>query len=68
MAVIGGDWRVMAPPQDGRANRALEELLAVALHLKKSAVTVATGHGSAHKRVAIDGLEHEEIVRRLAAQ
>ena len=30
--------RVMAPPQDGRANRALEELLASALRLKKNAV------------------------------
>jgi hypothetical protein len=58
--------RVRAPPQDGRANRALEQLLAAALGLKKSAVTVASGHGSAHKRVAIEGLDREEIARRLA--
>ena len=57
--------RVHAPPQDGRANRALEELLAEALHLKKSAVTVSTGQSSAHKRVAISGLTRAEIVRRL---
>jgi hypothetical protein len=58
--------RVRAPPQDGRANRALEQLLADALGLKNSAVTVASGHGSAHKRVAIEGLDREEIARRLA--
>jgi uncharacterized protein (TIGR00251 family) len=58
--------RVQAPPQDGRANRALEALLAEKLGLKKNAVAVAAGHGSARKRVAIAGLSHEEIVRRLA--
>jgi uncharacterized protein (TIGR00251 family) len=57
--------RVQAPPQDGRANRALEELLADALSLKKNAVTVTTGRASAHKRVSIAGLTREEIVRRL---
>ena len=57
--------RVQAPPQDGRANRALEELLAEALSLKKNAVTVTTGRASAHKRVAIEGLTRDEIVRRL---
>ena len=58
--------RVAAPPQDGRANRALEQLLAAALGLKKSAVVVAAGRSSAQKRVAIEGLSREEILRRLA--
>ena len=57
--------RVQAPPEDGRANRALEELLAEALSLKKNAVTVTSGRASAHKRVAIEGLTRDEIVRRL---
>ena len=57
--------RVQAPPQEGRANRALEALLAEALNLKKNAVTVAAGQSSARKRVAISGLTHDEIVRRL---
>ena len=57
--------RVVAPPQDGRANRALEELLAAALGLKKNAVTVAAGLSSARKRVAIAGLERDEVLRRL---
>jgi uncharacterized protein (TIGR00251 family) len=58
--------RLTEPPQDGRANRALEELLAAALNLKKNAVTVAAGASSARKRVAIDGLARDEIERRLA--
>ena len=57
--------RVMAPPQDGRANRALEVLLATKLRLKKSAVTVAAGLASARKRVAIEGLTRDEIIRRI---
>jgi uncharacterized protein (TIGR00251 family) len=57
--------RIQAPPQDGRANRALEALLAAALSLKKNAVVVAGGQSSARKRVAIAGLTREEILRRL---
>ena len=59
--------RVAAPPQDGRANAALETLLAAALGLRKSAVRVAAGHGSARKRVEIDGIDRAELDRRLAA-
>ena len=57
--------RIQAPPEDGRANRALEELLAEALGLKKNAVTVAAGRRSARKRVEVVGLTRDEIVRRL---
>src|SRR5688572_17662517 len=57
--------RVTAPPENGRANRALEELLAGALQLKKNAVTVTAGKSSARKHVAIAGLTRHEIVRRL---
>jgi len=60
--------RVQAPPEDGRANRAVEELLAAALRLKKNAVTVERGRASARTRVAIEGLTRDEIVRRLGAQ
>ena len=59
--------RVAAPPQDGRANAALEALLAATLGLRKSAVRVAAGHGSARKRVEIDGIDRAELERRLAA-
>ena len=57
--------RVTAPPEDGRANRALEKLLAEALELKKNAVTVTAGKSSSRKHVAIAGFTRDEIVRRL---
>jgi uncharacterized protein YggU (UPF0235/DUF167 family) len=57
--------RIAAVPEGGRANGALETLLAAALGLKKSAVRVAAGHGAQRKRVEIDGLDRAEIERRL---
>jgi uncharacterized protein (TIGR00251 family) len=59
--------RVTAPPQDGRANAAVEALLARALDVRKSAVRIVSGHASAHKRVAVDGLDRAEVERRLNA-
>jgi len=59
--------RVTAPPEAGRANAAIESLLAASLGIRKRAVRVAAGHGSARKRVEIDGLERGEVERRLAA-
>ena len=59
--------RVMAPPQDGRANRALEALLAAALGLKKNAVTVAAGSAPRASASRSPVSTHEEIVRRLEA-
>jgi uncharacterized protein (TIGR00251 family) len=57
--------RVAAPPEDGRANRAVEAVIAAALNLKKNAVAVTAGASSPRKRVAVEGLSREEIVRRL---
>ncbi len=57
--------RVTAPPQDGRANDAIEALLAAGLGLKRRAVHIVSGRASSHKRVAIEGLGLEEIERRL---
>jgi uncharacterized protein YggU (UPF0235/DUF167 family) len=57
--------RVTAPPEGGRANAAVEALLAAALGLKKSAVRIVGGHGATHKRVEVDGLPRAEIERRL---
>ena len=57
--------RVTAPPQEGRANAAVEALLAATLGVKKSAVRIVAGHSAAHKRVEVDGLTRAEIERRL---
>ena len=53
--------QVSAPPREGRANRALIELLSGALKVPKSNVRILRGHTSREKLVAIDGLELEAV-------
>jgi len=57
--------RVTAPPVEGRANAALERLLAGALGLPKTAVRVVGGAQSRDKTVAVEGIAQEEALRRL---
>ena len=56
--------RLQAPPVDGAANAALEDLLAEALSVARRAVRVVAGHTSRAKTVEIDGTT-EQAVRRL---
>ena len=53
--------RVSAPPSQGRANKALIELLSEALKVPKSSVRILRGHASREKLVAIDGLGPEAV-------
>ena len=55
---------VTEPPEDGKANAALESLLAKALHLPKSAVRVTQGAKSRNKTVTIDG-KPEDLMSKL---
>lgn len=57
--------RVAAPPEDGKANIALVELLARALAVKKSAVRIASGATSRLKTIEIDG-DDATLAARLA--
>lgn len=57
---------VTAAPTDGQANAAVIELLARALGLAKSQVSVVSGLTSRHKRLAVVGLTADEIRARLA--
>jgi uncharacterized protein len=63
----GDGWRarVAAPPERGKANEALVELLAQALAVPKSGVRVVGGHTARRKIVEIDGLELGVIENRL---
>jgi uncharacterized protein YggU (UPF0235/DUF167 family) len=58
---------VSAPPVEGRANEALERILANALGVPKGAVRVVSGAHSREKLVAVDGLTQDEALRRLGA-
>jgi uncharacterized protein (TIGR00251 family) len=56
---------VTAPPEDGRANAALVELLREQLLLKRSQVELISGHTSRDKRFLIRGLSCAEVLDRL---
>jgi len=57
---------VSAPPEDNRANNALEEALAGWLGLRRDQIAVETGRSSRDKIVAIKGMAEMELRRRLA--
>ncbi len=57
--------RVRAAPEDGRANAALEALLAARLGLPKSAVRVARGTTARLKQVAIEGMAEAAALAKL---
>src|SRR5438105_177320 len=54
-----------APPVDGAANKALVEFLAKLLGMPKGNVTVASGETSRHKTVRVQGVEQEDVRRKL---
>ena len=57
--------RVTAPPVEGRANAALERLLAGTIDVPKGAVRVVSGARGREKTVAVEGLHREEVRLRL---
>lgn len=58
--------RVSSPLVDGAANKAVVELVADALGIRKSAVTLIGGATAREKRLAIEGLTEAEKTERLA--
>ncbi len=56
--------RVAEAPADGAANEAVVELLAKALGISRSELSIISGHASRHKRVATP-FEQQELRRRL---
>jgi len=53
--------RVSAAPERGRANAALEALLAEALDVPRGRVRVVSGHTSAQKLVEIEGIDERRL-------
>jgi uncharacterized protein len=58
--------RIAAPPEGGKANKAICELLAAALGVKPRQVEVIAGHTSAEKTVRIEGADPAAVTRLLA--
>ena len=57
--------KLTAPPVEGKANKALIELLAKKLGVARSNVEIVSGERSRSKSVRIHGLSQEEIDRLL---
>jgi uncharacterized protein len=55
--------RIAEAPADGAANEAVVKLLAKALGISRSEVTIISGHTSRHKRVAVPYELYEVRVR-----
>ena len=59
--------RVTAQPEKGRANEAVRAVLAEALAIPKSEISLSSGSSSARKIFKINELSDEEINARLSA-
>jgi uncharacterized protein len=60
--------RISAPPEDGKANKAICSLLAKALGLKRAQVSVQSGHTNPEKTVRIIGCSIGQIGDRLGVE
>jgi uncharacterized protein (TIGR00251 family) len=57
--------RVTAPPVEGAANKALIELLAERLRIRKSQIEIVAGQTSQQKMISVVGLGPSEVEERL---
>ena len=58
--------QVSAPPEGGKANRAVEQVIAAALGVKAQQVRVVKGHSQPRKGVEVAGVETAgEVLARL---
>lgn len=65
----GTGWkvRVVAAPEDGRANEAVLRLLADTLELSRGEVEIVAGHSSRDKTVTLAGIGRDEVEARLGS-
>jgi uncharacterized protein len=66
----GEGWkvRVAAPPEGGRANDAVLDLLAEHLAVPRRSLSIVSGHTAREKVVQLTGLDRAESERRLDAE
>jgi uncharacterized protein YggU (UPF0235/DUF167 family) len=60
--------RVTAPPERGKANAAIEAVVAHALGLPRRSVRIIAGKTASRKVLEIEGLSEAEIHRRLGRE
>jgi len=67
--VIDGALKVAvtAPPDKGKANVAVEKLLAKALGISAASVTIVSGRTARSKTVKIEGLTRRALLERLGS-
>jgi uncharacterized protein len=58
--------RVTAPPDDGKANAAVCKVVAEALGVPKTAVSVVRGHTARTKTLEVRGASEADVARLLA--
>jgi uncharacterized protein (TIGR00251 family) len=65
---LGDAWKIRlhAPPEDGKANKALLDFLSEKLALPRTALALAVGNASREKLVSINGLSLSSVEARLA--
>jgi len=65
----GEGWkvRVAAPPEGGRANDAVLDLLARELSLPRRSLSIVSGQSAREKVVRMEGIDRVETERRLEA-
>lgn len=61
-------FRVTAPPVDGKANKALINLVAERLGIAKSRVSIVRGDTGRDKMLEIEGLSDQQARTRLMSQ
>ncbi len=59
--------RITAPPVEGKANALIVAILAKMFHVPKSAVSLASGQQSRHKRFRVAGIGFDAALEILAA-
>ncbi len=57
--------RITAAPVDGAANAMLRKILADALEVPRSRISILSGESSRQKRLLIEGVSQSELGRRL---
>jgi uncharacterized protein (TIGR00251 family) len=57
--------RVAAPPEDGKANRAVSSLLAELFGVSERHIELIVGHGSPEKTFRISGISVEQVAERI---